>query len=343
MIAVANASWSLQAWFASRGLPGWAYDLTRAFIASVAVLILLLVSVIILVWLERKISADIQSRLGPARVGGRFGILQTVADAIKLLLKEDVIPAQADRWFFVLGPFIVFLPAYLAFVTVPFSNRLYAQDLPIGVLYVLAILALPQVGMIMAGWGSNNKYSLLAGIRAVAQIVTYEVPMVIAILCVVVTAGSLSLRTIVERQAQMGWNILHLPLTLAFFIYVVAAIAETNRIPFDLPEAESELVAGFHTEYSGMRFAMFFLGEYATLFFVCSFASVLFLGGWRGPWLPPEVWFLVKTYALILFAMWVRWTLPRVRIDQLMSIGWKFLLPVVLLDLIWAAAWPLGR
>jgi len=343
MTLIATASWSLEKWFASRGFPGWIDNAVRAFIASVAVLILLLITVLILVWLERKVSADIQSRIGPARTGGRFGILQTVADALKLLLKEDVAHAQVDRWLFFYAPFIVFLPAYVAFATVPFSDRLQAGDLKIGALYVLAVLALPQIGMIMAGWGSNNKYSLLAGMRAVAQLVTYEVPMIIAILCVVMMAGSLSLKEIVQKQAETGWYVFNLPLTLAFIIYIVAAIAESNRIPFDLPEAESELVGGFHTEYSGLRFAMFFLGEYALLFFVCAFASILFLGGWRGPWLPPEAWFLIKTYALIIFAMWVRFTLPRVRIDQLMSIGWKFLLPAALLDLILTAAWALGR
>lgn len=325
----------------SRGLPAWVDNAVRAFIASVGVLVFLLVTVLILVWLERKVSADIHSRIGPARTGGRFGILQTVADALKLLMKEDIVPAQVDRWFFLFAPFIVFLPAYMAFVTVPFSQRLYAYDLTIGALYVLAVLALPQIGMIMAGWGSNNKYSLLAGIRAVAQLVTYEVPMVVAILCVVMTAGTLSLKAIVEQQAKTGWFVLSLPLTLAFIIYFISAIAESNRIPFDLPDAESELVGGFHTEYSGIRFAMFFLGEYATLFFVCSFATILFLGGWSGPLLPPEAWFLLKTYALIIFAMWVRFTLPRVRIDQLMSVGWKFLLPAVLLDLVLTAAWTL--
>jgi NADH-quinone oxidoreductase subunit H len=332
---------TLGEWLGRFGLPHWVADLLRMLIAGVAVLILLLLAVLMLVWLERKVSADIQSRMGPARVGGRFGILQTVADAIKLLLKEDIIPAQGDRWLFLVAPAVVFLPAYLAFVTVPFSDRLRSYDLGVGLVYVIAILSLPTIGLIMAGWGSNNKYSLLGGIRAVGQLLTYEVPFVLSLLCVVIAAGSLSLTKIVEAQSKQGWFVLHPPLMLAFVIYVIGGISETNRVPFDLPEAESELVAGYHVEYSGIRFAMFFLGEYAMLFFVCALGAVVFLGGWLGPWLPGEIWFLIKTFALILLTMWVRWTYPRLRIDQLMNFGWKFLLPAALLDVFLTAAWAL--
>jgi NADH-quinone oxidoreductase subunit H len=336
-------STTLAAWLGRFGLPGWAAEVARMLIAAVAVLVLLLLVVLFLVWLERKVSADIQSRMGPARVGGRFGVLQTVADAIKLLLKEDIIPAQSDRWLFLVAPAIVFLPAYMALVTVPFSGRLVAEDLGVGVVYVIAVLTLPTIGLMMAGWASNNKYSLLGGIRAVAQLVTYEVPFVVAILCVVIAADSLSLTKIVRAQSEHGWFILRLPLLLAFIIYLIGALSETNRLPFDLPEAESELVAGYHTEYSGLRFAMFFLGEYAMQFFVAALGVLLFLGGWSGPWLPGEFWFLIKTFALILLIMWIRWTYPRLRIDQVMHFGWKFLLPVALLDLVWTAAWELWK
>jgi NADH-quinone oxidoreductase subunit H len=329
-------------WLSLSWSDGWWAALWSLVVGAV-VLAFIAITVMILVWLERKVAADVQSRIGPARVGGRFGVLQTVADAIKLILKEDIVPAEADRWLFILGPVIVFLPPYLAFVVVPFSSTLVPKDLDMGVLYALAVLTIPQVGMIMAGWGSNNKYSLLGGMRAVAQLITYEIPMVVAILCVVMAAGSLSLVHIVKAQQERGWFILSPPLALAFILYFICALAEVNRVPFDLPEAESELVAGFHTEYSGIRFAFFFLGEYATLFLVCALANLLFLGGWSGPLLPPVVWFLAKTYLLIVVSMWIRWTLPRLRIDQLTNLGWKVLLPVSLLDLVFTAVWEIGR
>ena len=320
------------------GLPeGWWLVLWGAIVAAV-ILVFVLLTVIILVWLERKVAGDIQSRLGPARVGTKFGLLQTAADALKLLLKEDLIPACADKPLFIIAPFVVFVPAFLAYVVMPFGDGLIAQDLDLGVLYIVAVSALPALGFLMAGWGANNKYSMLGGMRAVAQLMTYEIPLGLSLLAVVIAVGSLSTVAIVEHQRGL-WHIASPPLLAAFIIYFVCALAEVNRIPFDLPEAEAELVAGYHIEYSGMRFAMFFMGENAYLFFVCGFGATLFLGGWHGPFLPPVVWFLIKTYALIFIMMWIRWTYPRLRIDQIMRFGWKVLVPLALLNLVVAGFW----
>lgn len=305
--------------------------LLLAALAAVIILALVLAMVIILVWMERKVAGDIQSRIGPLRVG-KFGLLQCVADALKLLLKEDIIPAAADRWVFIVGPFVVFVPAVLVFIVIPFSRHLIVRDLNLGVLYVVAIAALPVIGLIMSGWGSNNKYALVSALRAAAQAISYEVPLALALAAVVMMVGSLSTVSIVEAQRQHGWFIYLQP--IAFLLFLTAGLAEVNRIPFDIPEAESELVAGWHVEYSGMRFAFFFMGEYAHLFFVSCFATTLFLGGWSGPLLPPVVWFFGKTFAVIFVLMWIRWTFPRLRVDQMMGFSWKFLLPLGLLNLL---------
>jgi NADH-quinone oxidoreductase subunit H len=306
----------------------------------VVVVVFILLTVLFLVWLERKVSGDIQSRVGPVRVGP-FGLVQTMADALKLLIKEDIIPTGADRWLFVLAPFFVFVPALIVYAVLPFGNRLVAANLNIALLFIVAAGAVPVIGLLMAGWGSNNKWSLLGALRSAAQIISYEVPLVLAMLAVVLWAGTLSTVDIVKAQAHL-WYIAYPPLTLAFLIYLVASIAEVNRTPFDIPEAESELVAGFHTEYSGMRFAFFFLAEYAHTFFIAGLGATLFLGGWTGPALPGWLWFLAKSYVLVFIIMWLRWTVPRVRVDQLMNFSWKVLLPISLLDLM-VVAWLLVR
>jgi NADH-quinone oxidoreductase subunit H len=287
------------------------------------------VSAMFLIWWERKVSAHMQSRLGPMRVGWH-GWLQSIADALKLLQKEDIVPERADRPVHWAAPIVVFVPAFAAYVCIPFGKRLIPADLNIGLLYILAITSVGVIGIFMAGWGSNNKYSSLGAMRTVAQIVSYEVPLLLAVLGVVLVVGSLSMQSIVNAQAGL-WFIVLQP--VAFLIYLTAAVAETNRTPFDIPEAESELVAGYHTEYSGMKFAFFFVAEYTNLFTISAIATTLFLGGWRGPLLPPIVWFLLKSYFVVFLIMWMRWTFPRVRVDQLMGLGWKVLMPLAFLNL----------
>ncbi len=306
-------------------------------VSSIIILIFVAILCLFLVWLERKVSAHMQDRLGPMYVGGWHGWSQTIADGIKLLLKEDIIPAAADRFLFKLAPLIVFIAAFASFVVLPFSASSIVSDLNIGILYLMAVASLSVVGIIMAGWSSNNKYALFGGMRAAAQIVSYEIPAAITVMTVIIPVGSLSMVQIVNAQ-QDGWFIIRNPFTaLAFFVYYISSLAEVNRTPFDIPEAESELVAGYHTEYSGMRFAFFFLAEYANMFVVAAVATTLFLGGWLplaswGPFeiIPGPIMFSLKAMALVFIQMWLRWALPRLRVDQLMYMCWKVLLPVSL-------------
>lgn len=308
----------------------------------------LTVNVLFLVWLERKVSAWIQRRMGPTEVGP-FGVLQTVADMLKLISKQLITPRHVDAPLYHLAPLVVFVPVVAAASLFPFSSSLVLMDLDIGLVLIFAFGGLAFVGIFMAGWGSNNKYALLGAMRSVAQNISYEIPLILASLSVVLMAATmdhglvqnghpldingLNLAHLTALQDDKGyWFILVQP--VAAVIYFIAALAETNRAPFDIPEAESELVAGFHTEYSGMRFALFFFAEYSNVFIVSMVATVLFLGGWSGPLLPGPVWFFLKVYALVFLTMWVRWTFPRLRFDQLMSFCWTILTPLAILNLL---------
>jgi len=311
----------------------------------------LLLTVAYMTWIERKVIADIQVRLGPMRVGPH-GLLQPIADGLKLMFKEDLIPSQVERVVFLLAPSLSIIPAFIAFAVIPFGDTttlfgllsrpvpLRITDIDVGLLFVFGVASLGVYGIVLAGWSSNNKYSLLGGLRSTAQLISYELPMGLSVVGVILLVGSLSLVDIVKAQAGLSWWFGILPVPnwflfsqpLGFCIYFCCALAETNRAPFDLPEAETELVAGFHTEYSSMKFAMFFMAEYANMITVAALATTIFLGGWLGPITPSPVWFLGKVFLLLFLFIWIRATLPRFRYDQLMSFGWKRLLPLALLN-----------
>jgi len=311
-----------------------------------------LVAVTYMVLLERKVIAWVQVRLGPMRVGPH-GVLQPIADAIKLLLKEDITPARADRFVFTLAPIVSMVPALIAFAVIPFDSEitlfgytipLYIADVNVGLLYIVATTSISVYGIILAGYASNSKFPLLAGLRASAQLISYEVAVSMMLVSIVVTAGTLSMVGIVEAQLDAGvWFVFIQP--VAFVILFIGGLAETNRAPFDLPEAEQELTGGFHTEYSGMRFALFFLAEYANMIVVSAVATTIFLGGWLRPFpgvgalafldlVPGWIWFLMKTFVFLYVFIWIRATLPRYRYDQLMRLGWKVLIPVAIANLI---------
>jgi len=283
-----------------------------------------------LIWLERRLLALWQDRYGPNRVGP-FGLLQVVADGIKIFMKEDWIPPFADKPVFILAPAIIMVTVLMSFAVLPIAPGIIISDLNIGLLFILAMSSLAVYGVVLAGWSSNNKYALLGGLRAAAQMISYEVFMGLSLMGVVLLAGSFSLPAIVEAQQKI-WFIV--PQFLGFVLFLIAGLAEMRRTPFDLPEAESELVAGYHAEYSGMKFGMFFVGEYLGVILISAMMTVLFFGGWLGPVLPPIVWFLLKTFFFISFFILVRAALPRPRFDQLMSWGWKVMLPLALANLV---------
>jgi NADH-quinone oxidoreductase subunit H len=333
-------------------------------VAAAIILLFMAPTAGIITWVERRVSARMQSRIGPNRAGPQ-GFLVWIADGIKSLLKEDIVPRDADPTLFRLAPYLVFVGVSATFVVMPFGQSLIAADLDIGVLYLLAVTSLVTIGILTGGWASNNKWSLLGGIRSAAQIISYEIPAAMAIACLVLMTGSLRLQDIIAAQGGAGaafyevggwpwhWYVFKNPVTFGlFFLYFTTALAEGNRAPFDLPEAESELVAGYSTEYSGMRYLFFFFAEWANVFVMCGIASALFLGGWQLPGVSPTqqeaylplqllgaLVFLLKSWALVFVVIWIRWTLPRVRIDQMMSLCWKWFVPLSFGAMLFTAGW----
>lgn len=314
----------------------WNYTLFA--LAAVVLLLVVLGFVTYAIYFERKVIGWMQLRIGPNRVGP-LGLLQTVADVAKLLLKEDTRPGHADKALFGLAPVLAYAPSFAVLAIIPFTDKIQFADIGIGVLYYVALSGITVLGVITAGWASNNKYSLIGGLRAAAQMISYEVPLVMSIVGIVLLTGSMNLREIVEAQRDI-WNIV--PQFLGFIVFIIAAQAELNRTPFDLPEAESELVGGYHVEYSGFRFAMFMLAEYVYMFGMGSLVTILFLGGWLPihpalDFIPGIVWFVLKFMLYVFFQFWLRATMPRLRVDQLMSFAWKGLLPLALLNILLTA------
>ncbi len=317
-------------------------------------LVIILIYALFAIWMERKVAGFIQDRLGPMRVGGWHGWAQSFADLLKLIQKEDIIPAEASKFLFRFAPFLMFAASYAAFAVIPFSSAYMGSNIDIGVFYLLAITSLLTISVIMAGWASNNKWSLLGAMRTAAQMVSYEVPTIMAVLSVIIVAGSLNLMTVTEMQSgndTLGflpnWLIFQNPfLLVAFVIFFISILAESHRVPFDLPESESELVAGFQTEYSGMRWAMFMLAEYADMLLLSLLGAVLFFGGWNSPFggfmdgpIWGFFWFMFKGMILVFVMMWIRWTLPRYRVDQLMYLCWSILIPLSFINFVLIALW----
>lgn len=349
MFSLEGITTNVQDWLLMKFSPTMALAIECVMVILLSISLFALLG-LVLVLMERKVAAHIQIRLGPNRVGPG-GMFQTVADTLKLIMKEGLVPDKADKFLFNLAPFVVMMVGMLLLAPIAFAKNFQIWDINIGVLYISSVSSLSVIGILMAGWASNNKYSLLGAMRSGAQIVSYELSAGFAVLTIVVLTGSLQISEIVNAQ-QNGWWIFkgHIPAVIAFVLYIIAVTAETNRAPFDLAEAESELTAGFHTEYSGMRFALFFLAEYINIFIVCAIGATLFFGGWMplhiGNWeafnhimdyIPSSVWFMGKTFFLIFLIMWFRWTFPRLRVDQLLNLEWKYLLPISLFNLLLVA------
>ncbi|MDP2861816.1 MAG: NADH-quinone oxidoreductase subunit NuoH [Desulfobacterales bacterium] len=305
------------------------HDLVAAVIGILIILVFVPLNSAFLVWVERKVAGHIQLRPGPMEVGPH-GILQTLIDAVKLMSKEMITPKLADKFLFWLAPIVIIIPAIVCFVVIPFSPLMQVREMNVGILLIFSFSSLTVLSILMAGWASNNKYALIGAVRAVAQNVAYEIPLLLSTMSIIIMTNSFKMSEITAAQSPV-WFIVYQP--VAAIIFFISTTAETNRAPFDLVEAESELVSGFHTEYTGMRFALFFLAEYTNMFIAASMGAVLFFGGWHGPFFPGLIWFVVKVYALIFVIIWVRWTFPRLRFDQLMNFAWKVMIPVALLNL----------
>lgn len=333
-------------------LPQWAVVLIECVMIGAVLLGLYAVIALFLIYAERKITAFIQCRYGPNRVG-KWGLIQSVADMIKILLKEIIHIDRVDKFLFYLAPFFIICASFATFVALPFGRGLHAIDFNVGIFYIVAVSSLSIVGVLLAGWASNNKYSMIGAMRSGAQFISYELSAGLSLLTVAVLSGSLQLSTIISEQTYIyHWNLFkgHIPAFIAFIIYLIAGHAETNRGPFDLPEAESELTAGYHTEYSGLQFGFFYLAEYLNMFIIAGFGATMFLGGWNAiqvegwdgfnqlmNYIPSFIWFLAKTLFLVFLSLWVRWSFPRLRIDQLLNLEWKYLLPINLFNLIFMA------
>jgi len=302
-------------------------------VKSLSMLTILSVVVLSLTWVERKALARIQQRMGPMRVGP-YGLLQPIADGLKLLIKEDIMPSWVDRPIYWLAPLVVFVPSFIVWLVVPFSSDLVLRDMDLGLLYVLAMSTLSIIGLIMAGWGSANKYGIIGGLRSAAQLISYEIPLIIIAISIAMMAGTLNLSDIATGQGNT-WYVLLQPLALVIFL--LAGLAEVGRSPFDIFQAESEVVGGPFIEYSGAHWSIFFLGEYINTFLVAALLTIFFLGGWSGPLLPELAWFLIKCYSVILVMFWLRGTMPRLRIDQLMALGWQGLVPLSFLNFLMVA------
>jgi NADH-quinone oxidoreductase subunit H len=353
-------------------LPFWLAALVAAIIQCVLIIHVVAVGALFFIWLERKVAGRIQDRLGPTRAGGKFGWLQTLADGIKLITKEDITPGGADSLLFKLAPYVSFTASFCAYIALPFADGWVASPLNTAAFFVLAVLGLEVFGVIIAGYASGSKWSLFGGMREAAQVVSYEVPLGLCVVVPVMLAGTMNLTTIANQQQGLftNWNIFHDPFTfLVFWVFFTCALASVNRAPFDLAEAESELVAGFHTEYSGLRWSFFFMAEYGSMFLVSGLATILFFGGWHGPipifdllgWSNPSgdssvswgFWalanlagllnFIVKSVLFVTIMMWVRWTLPRLRVDQVLTMCWKYCVPIACFCFIGALAWRLGE
>lgn len=304
-------------------------DLVAAVIGILIILVFVPLNSAFLVWVERKVAGHIQLRPGPMEVGPH-GILQTLIDAVKLMSKEMITPKLADKFLFWLAPIIIIIPAIVCFVVIPFSPVMQVREMNVGILLIFSFSSLTVLSILIGGWASNNKYALIGAVRAVAQNVAYEIPLLLSAMSIIIMTNSFKMSEITAAQSGV-WFIFYQP--VAAIIFFISTTAETNRAPFDLVEAESELVSGFHTEYTGMRFALFFLAEYTNMFIAASMGAVLFFGGWQGPFFPGLIWFVIKVYILIFVIIWVRWTFPRLRFDQLMNFAWKFMIPAALLNL----------
>jgi NADH-quinone oxidoreductase subunit H len=327
---ILNIAHTLTSWLQSLGLSYLWADLILLILQWTCIVGIITLNVLILIWLERKVAGFIQMRLGPNRLGP-FGVFQTIADTLKLLTKEDIIPSQTDKLIFKTAPMFFIVIAVLLYAVIPMGKDMAVVDLNVGLFYFISVGSLSTICILMAGWGSNNKWSLLGAMRSVAQMISYEIPLAFSLLGVVMIAGSLNLGDIVAAQHNI-WFILLQP--IAFITYFIAATAELNRGPFDMPEAEQELTAGAYTEYTGMRWALFFLAEYTNLVAVSALMATIFFGGWQGPWLPSWIWIIIKTYLIMLIFMWLKWTFPRIRMDHLMSFSWKVLVPISLINIV---------